>query len=240
VPTTAATPSETGPDGKPLTWVGATPHSTGKPGDPTNITVAVASTNYPEDQVAAPPPFTNPFPPEFRPLLRAAEDTWELYANIKFIDAPDAPSIGQSADIRVGTALLWEPTLGSIGLTTGPYNPTSDKFLPEQLVRIEDKAHTLVTRLPDGDYQYNGGQGTVFQDLLHELGHALGLDHNPNDPNSVMSPGLGPNNPLPDAQDIAGIQAIYGAPKPHSVVPTLTSAEITTLRGLGVPVTSFA
>jgi hypothetical protein len=243
VPTTAATPIETGADGKPLNWVGATSHSTGQPGDPTNITVAVAATNYPEDLVAPSPPspppvpFTIPFFPEFRPLLRAAEDTWELLANIKFIDVPDAPSKGQSADIRVGMAPLWEPTLRIIGLTNRNVDETNDKFLPDKLVRIEDPAGRPATRLPNGDYQYTGG-GTVFQDLLHELGHALGLDHNLNDPNSVMSRVLTSNNPLPDAQDIAGIQAIYGAPKPHSVV--MTASEITTLKGLGVLPTSVA
>jgi matrixin len=153
---------------------------------------------------------------------------------------PDAPSKGQSADIRVGVASVLEPTTGYIGYTTGLYNTINDKLQPDWLVRIEDPAVLPVTRLPNGDYQYNGSDVTVFKDLLHELGHALGLNHSPNDPTSVMSTVGASNNRLPDAQDIAGIQAIYGAPKPHSVVPTLTSSEITTLNGLGVPVTSFA
>src|SRR5689334_17409649 len=101
----AVTPNLTGSDGKPLTWV-----------DPTNITVAVATMNYPEDK-GSPPLFTNSLPQEFFPLLDAAEKTWELDANIKFINVPDAPSKGQSADIRVGMASLWEPTKGTIGLT---------------------------------------------------------------------------------------------------------------------------
>ena len=233
----AVTPNLTGSDGKPLTWVGATPHSTGQPGTPTNITVAMAATNYPEDQ-GLPPPFTHSLPQEFVPLLQAAEDTWELYANIKFINVPDAPSIGQSADIRVGMASLWEPTTRTIGTTLRNYNPINDKFLPDKLVRIEDPTGLPVTRLPNGDYRYNGSEATVFQDLLHELGHALGLAHNLNDPTSIMSSLAGSNNPLPDAQDIAGIQAIYGAPKPHSVA--LTSSEVTTLKGLGILPTSFA
>jgi hypothetical protein len=240
VPTTAATPTLTGADGKPLTWVSATPHSTGKPGDPTNITVAVGTTNYPEDQ-GYPPPFTHPLSPNFLPLLRAVEDTWELYANIKFIDVPDAPSIGQSADIRVGIASLVDPTkIGTVttGATTSKYNTTDDKLAPDTLVRIEDSVNTPVTRLPNGDYQYNNNSDTVFQDLLHELGHALGLAHNLNDPNSVMYQIGSSKNLVPDAQDIAGIQAIYGAPKPHSVV--LAASEITTLKGLGVPPASFA
>jgi len=242
VPTTAVTPSYTGPDGKPLTWVGATPHSTGNPGAPTNITVAMAATTYPEDQ-GLPPPFTHSLPQEFVPLLQAAEDIWELYANIKFINVPDAPSIGQSADIRVGMASLVDPTKSDtaiFGSTIYKYNTTDDKLEPDTLVRIEDPAHTPDTLLPNGNYQYNNSSVNVFQNLMHELGHALGLDHNPNDPNSVMYPIGSSKNLLPDAQDITAIQAMYGAPQPHSVVPTLPPAEITTLTALGAPLTSFA
>lgn len=241
VPTTAVTPSLTGPDGKPLTWVGATPHSTGKPGDPTNITVAVETTNYPEDQ-GYPPPFTHPLPQEFLPLLRAAEDTWELYANVKFTNVPDAASKDQSADIRVGMADLGDlPTMNfvgpTVGRTTSHYNKTSDTFQPDTLVRIEDPADTPVTRLSNGDYQYSGLEATVFQDLLVELGHALGLGNNPSDPNSIMYSTEGSKNRVPDAQDIAAIQAKYGVPKPHSVA--LNSSEIATLKGLGILPASF-
>jgi hypothetical protein len=234
VPTTAATPAIIDSDGKPLTWTGATPYSsTGNPGDPTTITVAVATTTYPEDQES---PFTHPLPPEFAPLLDAAEKTWELYANIKFITAPDAASSSQSADIRVGMAFLHPPP--TLGGTSYRWATATDKFLPDTTVRIEDPAETPITKLSNGDYHYNGyGSGsTIFQDLLHELGHALGLNHNSNDQTSVMYPVA--TSLVPNAQDIAAIQAIYGAPKPHSVV--LTSSEITTLKGLGIPPASFA
>ncbi len=48
---------------------------------------------------------------------------------------------------------------------------------------------------------------------IHELGHGLGLDHNPEDPSAVMFPSYDAFNPKtalsPD--DIAGVQALYGA-----------------------------
>jgi hypothetical protein len=236
VPTTTATPSITGPDGKPITWVGTTPHSTGNPADPTIITIAAATTNYPIDIDQGLPSFTHPLPPEFVPLLDAAEKAWELFANIKFITVPDAASSSQSADIRVGMAFL-HPTVGSAFYRA---TATTDKFLPDTTVRIEDPAETPVTKLSNGDYQYNGyaSGSTIFEDLFHELGYALGLDNNPNDPTSIMYPSLTSNNLVPNAQDIAAIQAIYGAPKPHSVV--LTSSEITTLKGVGILPASFA
>lgn len=231
MPTTAATPRVTGPDGKPLTWVGATPHSTGNPGDPTTITVAAATTDYPSDIDQGLPPFTHPLPPEFVPLLDVAEKAWELLANIKFITVPDAASSGQSADIRVGMAFLRPST--SVGREHYWWaTATTDKFAPDTTVRIEDPAETPVTKLSNGDYHYNGQSSgvTIFEDLFHQLGYALGLDKNPNDPTSISYLSLISNNLAPNAQDIAAIQAIYGAPKPHSVV--LTSSEITTLKGL--------
>ncbi len=91
MPAPTTTPSLIGPDGKSLTWVGATQHSTGLSGDPTNITLALETQNYPSDQ-GLPSPFTHSLPPEFFPLLQAAENTWELYANVKFTNVPDGAS----------------------------------------------------------------------------------------------------------------------------------------------------
>jgi hypothetical protein len=110
-------------------------------------------------------------------------------------------------------SLYHPPTMSFIGYTTWDYDPTNDTFLPDTMVRIEDPVETPVTRLSNGNYVYDGFETTVFQTLLHELGHALGLAHSPNDPTSIMYPTTGSVNPVPDAQDIAGIQAIYGASK---------------------------
>jgi hypothetical protein len=82
-----------------------------------------------------------------------------------------------------------------------------------------------VTPLANGDLSYDGTVSTMLQVLLHELGHALGLDHNADDPSSIMNPTSTSENPVPDAQDIAAIQSLYGAPaQPLSLPPTDSEA----------------
>jgi hypothetical protein len=52
----------------------------------------------------------------------------------------------------------------------------------------------------------------------HEIGHTLGLAHS-SDPNALMYPSYsGPHRSL-DADDIAGVQSIYGASSPQDPVP---------------------
>ena len=211
---TAATPVLTAADGKPVTWAGAT-GAPGQPGDPTQISVAIATRNFTSDQgIAA--PFSNAFPTAFVPLLNAAEHEWESLANVKFTNIPDdATTRVSAADIRVGVSALSQGltpnTMGFIGYTTNSWD-ANDQFLSDSVLTIDDPADRPVTALADGDFRYSGFQTTVFQDLLHELGHAIGLAHNPNDPNSIMNPVLSAANPLPDAADAAAVQSLYGVP----------------------------
>ena len=90
------------------------------------------------------------------------------------------------------------------------YNWDANKFLPDNLVNIEDPNETKTTQLMVIS-KYNGTTATMFQSMIHELGHTLGLDHNPNDPNSIMNPNLSSKNPFPDNNDVAALQSLYGA-----------------------------
>ena len=64
---------------------------------------------------------------------------------------------------------------------------------------------------PDGDYD-------IYTVLLHEMGHALGLMHPPVDTGSVMDASYGGVRRSLTADDIAGIQAIYGVPEPGTLM----------------------
>lgn len=57
--------------------------------------------------------------------------------------------------------------------------------------------------------------GFVFSVVLHEIGHSLGLAHN-GELDSIMNVSLPRSSVFTglDADDIEGIQAIYGAPSP--------------------------
>ena len=82
-----------------------------------------------------------------------------------------------------------------------------------------------------------GAGGTIdfFTVALHELGHALGLGHSA-DTTSVMYAYYGGPRRVLTADDIAGIQAIYGAP----VVAGVPEPASLAMWGLGALGMAFA
>ena len=115
-----------------------------------------------------------------------------------------------------GTSAL-DPPYGSIGGDTH-FNNDKNGTYPNQLTWV-DHAYD-----PSGDPTYD-----FYTVVLHEMGHALGLDHS-TDPNSVMALYHGGLRTL-TADDIAGIQAIYG---PQDETPVIPEPGTLTLLGLGL------
>lgn len=131
-----------------------------------------------------------------REIARAVQ-TWAEVANIDFTEIPGSGS-SRSSDILIGGQDLGAGVLG-VG-----YLPT--------------KSGDTITRY--GDVILNtassinlGKSYDLYSLALHELGHAIGLEHN-NSPGVVMNPvyqgtlaGLTPS-------DVAAVQAIYGPRQP--------------------------
>jgi predicted Zn-dependent protease len=208
-----ATPLETDVEMAPLSW-----------SDPSNVTIAVAQSNY----VSDPPLFSDSLTGQEVTLLFAAAHIWESLANITFNFVPDDQA--SVPDIRVGFGDPGvNPTMQFIGYTYYRWDVSSGNFLPDTLIAVADPSEKGATPLANGDLAYNGTFSTMLQVLLHELGHSLGLDHNPDDPSSIMYPMSTSNNPVPNSQDIAAIQSLYGAPvKPL----TLSATDSGTLHAL--------
>ena len=144
----------------------------------------------------------------YRDIVREAMDAWERVSGVRFREVADDPDndirIGWAADSDgvygvTGTATTW-PTTGSFGRTlkVAIHFDAADRF---DLTRFYDTA-------------------------LHEVGHAMGIDHS-NIPEVVMS---GPpctayaNQPGRDVlqpDDIAAAQALWGV-TPSGPSRTLT------------------
>ena len=165
--------------------------------------------------------FSNPIGPAYQDTVRQAFTRWASVSGLAFKETPDAASYQQSADIRIGFGKLGTATTGTIGATS--YGYTGVTLIRDVIVQLEDPSESAVVRTGTG-YVYQSYGTTLFQLALHEIGHALGLDHN-SDPASVMNPTPGAGDQDLDANDIAAIQALYGAPAgAPTPAPTLTPA----------------
>jgi predicted Zn-dependent protease len=149
-------------------------------------------------------PFSAALGPAARAVVSAAVARWQTASGLHFSQVSDSPS--HAADIRIGYAML--ASGNEIGLTV--WHAVQGAFLPGTLIELEDpKAVKLIDS--NGVITYAGTPTTLFQVVLHELGHALGLAHS-TDPLAVMYPTLGFGNQALDATDVAGIKALYHAP----------------------------
>jgi hypothetical protein len=123
---------------------------------------------------------------------------------------------GASGDIRIAA---WELTPTSLlAHTFQPGNESifgaggyiaGDMHLDINHIWRDDP--TDLANDSDGDYD-------IYTVILHEIGHALGLMHPAIDTGSVMDASYGGARRALTADDIAGIQAIYGVPEPGTLV----------------------
>ena len=137
-------------------------------------------------------------------IIAQAFAAWSAATGITFVQQPDST---QPADLRLG----WGDLLGTGGeIGQATYSATGGQFNPDLLIRLEDPA--LDPLLPAsgliGGLAYSGTDSSLYQVALHEVGHALGLDHS-TDPAAVMYPvAQGAANQVLDASDVSGVEAL--------------------------------
>jgi len=136
--------------------------------------------------------------------IQNALAAWSAVANVTFVQVPDdgaafnAPTA--SGDIRFGGHAFD----GALGVLAHCYYPPANGNTAAGDCHF-DSGETWKLGV-------SGGTGiSIFQVAAHEIGHALGLAHS-TDINALMYPYYSEAFTGPQADDIAGIQAIYGAP----------------------------
>ncbi|MCU0726404.1 MAG: matrixin family metalloprotease [Planctomycetes bacterium] len=137
--------------------------------------------------------------------FRAAMDTWTNVSGSRFVFAHGGATTGNLSETNGITEVKFE-NLGMMG-----YAVTKLQFTGGVTSEADISFNNFMTWTTTGD-----GVNPDFQTVaVHELGHAVGLDH-VSDPNSVMQTG----DPRVvrrslSADDIAGIRALY----PDSATP---------------------
>jgi hypothetical protein len=137
-------------------------------------------------------------------ILKAAQ-AWAQAANLNFAVAPDSGAPVGSGNFEQG-----DPTMGDIRIGGYAFSSSALAFAFQP---PPENNYSLA-----GDVDFNTGQAFVnggggydlYTVAMHEIGHALGMDHSLV-PNAVMYASYTGAKPGLNADDAAGIQTIYGA-----------------------------
>lgn len=166
-------------------------------GGVTTVTWSFATANY--DQLTQTysgyDPFDSQIADTYKATIRSAFTVWEKYAKIDLVEVVDSASV----NIRVGNNYI-----------DGPARPGQSSTLAIASSWYVGSSYTA-SQISYDDDAYSDRRD-LFSVSVHEIGHALGLDHS-NNPANVMYEFLNDKNGAgqPTADDIAGIVQIYGA-----------------------------
>jgi predicted Zn-dependent protease len=150
-------------------------------------------------------PFSGYMGSQYEALVQQAFQTWAVASGLTFEKVADT----NQSDIRLGWGDFNTSSTGVVGHTS--CQAQSGQLLPGVIIRLEDPAQDSLVAGTGNTLTYSGTDANLYQVILHEIGHALGLADN-DDPNSVMYyEATGANNTLA-RNDVAGIQTLYGSP----------------------------
>jgi Ca2+-binding RTX toxin-like protein len=127
--------------------------------------------------------------------LYAAFDAWEAAANIKFVHVADGGGmvgVDRTGDIRI-SGIPWSDG----GTVAVGYYPTSSAVAGEIIFDAAEEGFWS----PHNFYLV----------ALHEIGHAIGLDHE-TEVTAIMNPYINTSLGGLQSDDVSGAQAIYGTP----------------------------
>src|SRR5262249_33580326 len=135
---------------------------------------------------------------------------WAAASGLKFQEVEDSAG----ADIRIGWGNFDTANSGVIGYTS--FQMSGGQVQPDTIIPLESPSQDPAAKAADGPMTHSWPASELYQVVLHEIGHALGLADNP-DPHSIMYYASGPNNRTLDNTDIAGIKALYDATQTSAV-----------------------
>jgi hypothetical protein len=151
-------------------------------------------------------------PAVFESELTAAFAAWQSAADITFRQADPA-----SADIIIGVET--DPlgrAFTNVVYDQAASSQASPRRLKQSVICLNPEEHWKVGF--DGDLERYDLRYT----LMHEIGHAIGLDHPPGR-NAVMDFSYRERFRTLQPGDIAGVVAIYGPPEPATETPVIAS-----------------
>lgn len=140
----------------------------------------------------------------YQTLVRNAFAAWAAACpGLTFTQVTDSAS----SDIRLGFGRFSTATSGVAGYTAYQQN-SSLQIQPNVILRLEDPSQLALTG-SGSSLKYSGTNTYLYEDILHEIGHALGLASDA-DSSSIMYYYANGNTGTLDSSDTAGIQALYG------------------------------
>ncbi len=158
--------------------------------------------------------------PIYRDMIRDAFQAWEDVADINFVEV----TAGDQTDIHLGWDLIDGPfNVVGEAATRGSKTVSPLFSMTSAEIRFDISENWGSTR------EVGRNEVGLYQVALHEIGHAIGLDHT-DDPDTIMfasdisrQTGLTPG-------DIRGVQIFYGeaqnnpqAPEPNPVVSNIAT-----------------